>query len=203
MHFEAVLDPKHIQGVHADNGARKIGDKLWERVAESLQGQRSIPFVQLSTEKGRSKEVHSLMPVAIVVSDMACGHPRKETMAENIVLRSGALQNDDQCFDRSGCGQSETDTGFRNAGAGQLQSGFRHLHHPVDETAGAVTIFITNASIAMTLRPGPLFWGLFGGHVSGLYLANGGVNPLNSNRQWFPDTGCGAINAIMNDLRPL
>lgn len=161
----------------------KIGDKLWERVGREPSGTAFNSIVQLEHEKGVPRNPF-INAGAIVVSDIVLGgHQPKETIGD-ILRFVRCLSDDDSIKIDQDVAQSETDTGFRNAALANYMRAFGNLHHSVDET---LDVYFHQCSIAMTCVQLAR---------SGLYLANGGVNPLTASTV-VPRHRVRRINAIM------
>lgn len=161
----------------------KVGDNLWDRVGREPSGTAFNSIVQLEHESGVPRNPF-INAGAIVVTDIVlAGHKPKETIAE-ILRFVRSLANDDFIMIDKDVAKSETDTGFRNAALANYMRAFGNLHHPVEETLG---VYFHQCAMAMNCIQLAR---------SGLYLANGGVNPLTASTV-VPKRRVRRINAIM------
>lgn len=161
----------------------KVGDNLWDRVGREPSGTAFNSIVQLEHESGVPRNPF-INAGAIVVTDIVlAGHKPKETIAE-ILRFVRSLANDDSIMIDKDVAKSETDTGFRNAALANYMRAFGNLHHPVEETLG---VYFHQCAMAMNCIQLAR---------SGLYLANGGVNPLTASTV-VPKRRVRRINAIM------
>ena len=111
------------------------------------------------------------------------GHQPKETIAEILRFIRG-LTDDDTIFVDKDVAQSETDTGFRNRALANYMRAFGNLQNPVDEALG---VYFHQCAIAMSCTQLA---------KAGLFLANGGINPLTSEKV-IPPIRVRRVNAIM------
>jgi glutaminase len=161
----------------------KVGDNLWDRVGREPSGTAFNSIVQLEHERGVPRNPF-INAGAIVVTDIVlAGHKPKETIAE-ILRFVRSLADDDSIMIDKDVAKSETDTGFRNAALANYMRAFGNLHHPVEETLG---VYFHQCAMAMNCVQLAR---------SGLYLANGGVNPLTASTV-VPKRRVRRINAIM------
>ncbi len=161
----------------------KIGDALWRRVGREPSGTAFNSIVQLEYEKGVPRNPF-INAGAIVVADvMLAGHQPKETLGELLqFLRT--LAADDGIFVDPDVARSETETGFRNVALANYMRAFGNLDHPVEQTLG---VYFHQCAIAMTCSQLAR---------AGLFLANGGTNPLNG-VVVIPRLRARRINALM------
>ena len=161
----------------------KVGDNLWDRVGREPSGSAFNSIVQLEHESGVPRNPF-INAGAIVVTDIVlAGHKPKETIAE-ILRFVRSLADDDSIVIDKDVAQSETDTGFRNAALANYMRAFGNLRHPVEETLG---VYFHQCAMAMNCVQLAR---------SGLFLANGGVNPLTA-LTVVPKRRVRRINAIM------
>ena len=161
----------------------KVGDNLWDRVGREPSGSAFNSIVQLEHESGVPRNPF-INAGAIVVTDIVlAGHKPKETIAE-ILRFVRSLADDDSIVIDKDIAQSETDTGFRNAALANYMRAFGNLRHPVEETLG---VYFHQCAMAMNCVQLAR---------SGLFLANGGVNPLTA-LAIVPKRRVRRINAIM------
>ena len=161
----------------------KIGNALWNRVGREPSGTAFNSIVQLESEKGVPRNPF-INAGAIVLADVVlAGHQPKETIGEILRFIRG-LADDDQIFIDQDVARSETETGFRNAALANYMRAFGNLRHPVEQTLG---VYFHQCAISMSCQQLAR---------AGLYLANGGVNPLNG-EVVIPRARARRINAIM------
>ncbi|MEZ5854703.1 MAG: glutaminase [Hyphomicrobiaceae bacterium] len=161
----------------------KIGNALWHRVGREPSGTAFNSIVQLESEKGVPRNPF-INAGAIVMADVVlAGHKPKETIGEILRFIRG-LADDDEIFIDQDVARSETKTGFRNAALANYMRAFGNLHHPVGETLG---VYFHQCAIDMSCLQLAR---------AGLYLANGGINPLNG-VVVIPRARARRINAIM------
>ena len=146
----------------------KLGNALWRRVGREPSGNAFNSIVQLEYEKGIPRNPF-INAGAIVLSDVIlAGHQPGEAIAE-ILRFIRSLGDDPSISIDPAVAKSETDTGFRNVALANFMRAFGNLDHPVDMTL----VYFHQCAIAMSCRQLAL---------AGLFLANGGVNPLSNSR---------------------
>jgi glutaminase len=161
----------------------KVGDDLWKSVGREPSGTAFNSIIQLEQEKGIPRNPF-INAGAIVTSDIVlAGHRPKETIAE-ILRFIRALTDDETIFVDKDVAQSETDTGFRNRALANYMRAFGNLQNPVDEALG---VYFHQCAIAMSCTQLA---------KAGLFLANGGINPLTSEKV-IPSIRVRRVNAIM------
>lgn len=159
----------------------KVGDDVWNHVGKEPSGNSFNSLVQLEYEKGIPRNPF-INAGALVVTDKLLNINRD-------------LQDEILAFVRRLCGNSEIDfdkevaeseyyTGERNKALAHMMKSFHNFDNRVKEVVG---IYCHQCSIAMTT--GELA-------KSFLFLANGGVNPLNGERV-LSTRSTKRINALM------
>jgi glutaminase len=161
----------------------RAGNSLWRRVGREPSGTAFNSIVQLEREQGIPRNPF-INAGAIVVADIVlAGHKPRETIGE--VLRFvRELAEDETIYVDHDVARSETETGFRNAALANYMRAFGNLENPVEETLG---VYFHQCAIAMSCTQLAR---------AGLFLANGGVNPLNGHVV-IPRTRARRINALM------
>ena len=143
----------------------KLGNGLWRRVGREPSGTAFNSIVQLEYEKGIPRNPF-INAGAIVVSDIIlAGHRPREAIAD-ILRFIRFLSDDPSIMIDPVVAKSETETGFRNAALANYVRAFGNLDHPPELTLG---VYFHQCAIAMSCRQLA---------QAGLFLANGGVNPL-------------------------
>jgi glutaminase len=161
----------------------RVGNALWRRVGREPSGNAFNSIVQLEYERGIPRNPF-INAGAIVVADIVlAGHKPRETIGE-ILRFVRELTDDEAIFIDHNVAKSETETGFRNAALANYMRAFGNLENPVAETLG---VYFHQCAIAMNCIQLAR---------AGLFLANGGVNPLNDHVV-IPKTRARRINALM------
>jgi glutaminase len=161
----------------------KVGDDLWLRVGREPSGTAFNSIVQLEYEKGVPRNPF-INAGAIAVTDVVLnGHKPSDAIDEILGFIRG-LAGDETIYVDKDVARSETDTGFRNAALANYMRAFGNLHHRVNDT---LEVYFNQCSIAMSCVQLSR---------AGLFLANGGVNPLTSVKV-IPNRRVRRINAIM------
>jgi glutaminase len=143
----------------------KLGNGLWRRVGREPSGTAFNSIVQLEYEKGIPRNPF-INAGAIVVSDIIlAGHRPREAIAD-ILRFIRFLSDDPSVMIDPVVAKSETETGFRNVALANYVRAFGNLDHPPELTLG---VYFHQCAIAMSCRQLA---------QAGLFLANGGVNPL-------------------------
>ena len=143
----------------------QLGDALWERVGREPSGSAFNSIVQLEHENGVPRNPFINAGAIVVADAILCGNSPPRTVAD-ILRFVRSLAGDENIVVDKDVALSEVDTGFRNAALANYMRAFGNLHHPVEETLGA---YFNQCAIAMSCTQLAR---------AGLYLANGGVNPL-------------------------
>lgn len=161
----------------------KAGDALWNRVGREPSGTPFNSIVQLEHEQGIPRNPF-INAGAIVVTDVIlAGHKPREAIGE--VLRFiRFLANDETIAIDAAVARSETETGHRNFALANYMRSFGNLLHPAELTLG---VYFHHCAVAMSCRQLAR---------AGLYLANGGRNPLTRMSVVSPQRAR-RINALM------
>jgi glutaminase len=161
----------------------RIGSGIWSRVGREPSGSPFNSIIQLEHEHGIPRNPF-INAGAIVVADvLLAGHQPRETLGE-ILQFVRYLANDDTVYIDEDVARSEQATGFRNAALANYMRAFGNIHNPVDMTLG---VYYHQCSIAMTCLQLAR---------SGLFLANGGRDPLSGQTVVARDRAR-RINALM------
>ena len=161
----------------------KAGDSLWSRVGREPSGSAFNSIVQLEHEQGIPRNPF-INAGAIAVADvLLSGHQPKEAIGE-IVRFIRDLADDDTIAIDAAVAASETATGHRNAALAEFMSAFGNLRHPASHVLG---VYFHQCALAMSVRQLAR---------AGLFLANGGIDPLTSHRVVTAERAR-RINALM------
>lgn len=144
----------------------KVGDTLWQRVGREPSGSAFNSIVQLEHEKGIPRNPFINAGAIVVTDTILAGHEPKETIGEILHFIRHLADDEDILIDPA-VAKSETETGFRNAALANYMRAFGNLQNPVEQTLG---VYFHQCAIAMSAVQLAR---------AGLYLANGGTNPLN------------------------
>ena len=161
----------------------KVGDALWTRVGREPSGSAFNSIVQLERELGIPRNPF-INAGAIAVADvLLAGHQPREAIGQ-IVQFIRYLADDDTIAIDPAVAASETATGHRNVALAEFMAAFENLKHPAAHVLG---VYFHQCAIAMSCRELAR---------AGLFLANGGVNPLSGHRVVSADRAR-RINALM------
>ncbi|PZQ63924.1 MAG: glutaminase [Phenylobacterium zucineum] len=147
----------------------RLGDALWTRVGREPSGSRFNSIVQLEAEQGVPRNPFINAGAIVVTDAVVAGRGRDEAVADiRDALRrwSGAETID---VDRE-VAQSEAATGFRNYALANFMRGFDNLRSPVEEV---LQTYFHQCALRITCRQLAR---------AGLFLANGGVDPVSGER---------------------
>lgn len=161
----------------------RMDEALWARVGREPSGSPFNSIVQLELEKGIPRNPF-INAGALVVTDavLAGGHP-----AEAIADIAGFMRRlamDDAVAIDAEVAASERDTGFRNASLANFLRALGNLHSPVEEV---LEVYFNQCALSMNCRQLAR---------AGLFLAHGGLDPLNRIQVTSPER-TRRINAIM------
>ena len=161
----------------------KVGDALWSRVGREPSGSPFNSIVQLEQERGIPRNPF-INAGAIAVADvLLAGHQPREAIGEIVRFVRFLADDDDIAIDPA-VAASETATGHRNVALAEFMRGFGNLHHEASHVLG---VYFHQCAIAMSCRELA---------QAGLFLANGGINPLTGHRVVSADRAR-RINALM------
>ena len=206
----ARIDPQHFglsvmtcDGEHADAGdfdvpfsiqsiskvftltlvLDAIGSKLWDRVGREPSGSPFNSIVQLEREQGVPRNPLINAGALVTTDALMAGRPPGAAVADLIAfLRTRA--GDDTIGVDPEVARSEAETGFRNASLANFIRAFGNLQSPVGDV---LTAYFEQCSIRMSCLQLAR---------TGLYLANGGIDPWSGDRVASAST-VRRINAVM------
>ncbi len=161
----------------------RLGDMLWRRVGREPSGTAFNSIVQLEYERGIPRNPF-INAGALVVTDVVLSSRQPREAIAEILRFVRSLADDQTILIDPAVAKSEADTGFRNVALANYIRAFGNLEHPVELTLG---VYFHQCAIAMSCRQLAL---------AGLYLANGGVNPLTEN-SFISRERARRINALM------
>ena len=161
----------------------KLGDALWTRVGREPSGSRFNSIVQLEAEKGVPRNPFINAGAIVVTDAVLANRAPDEAIAEirDFLRRLAAADAID--VDREVATQ-EAATGFRNYSLANFMKGFENLTAPVED---ALTTYFHQCALRITCQQLAR---------AGLFLANGGVDPISGERIVSADHAR-RINAIM------
>jgi glutaminase len=144
----------------------RMDEALWSRVGREPSGSPFNSIVQLELEKGIPRNPF-INAGALVVTDavLAGGHPAEAIADIAGFMRRLAL--DETVAIDAEVAASERDTGFRNASLANFLRALGNLHSPVDEV---LEVYFNQCALSMNCRQLAR---------AGLFLAQGGLDPLN------------------------
>ena len=161
----------------------KIGDALWARVGREPSGSAFNSIVQLEREFGIPRNPF-INAGAIAVADvLLAGHQPREAIGQILQFIRYLADEDTIAIDPA-VAASETATGHRNVALAEFMAAFENLKHPAAHVLG---VYFHQCAIAMSCRELA---------KAGLFLANGGINPLTGHRVVSADRAR-RINALM------
>jgi len=144
----------------------RLDEGLWTRVGREPSGSRFNSIVQLEQEKGIPRNPF-INAGAIVVTDAVLAGGRPSEAITDIAGFMRRLAMDDSVSIDPEVAASEKDTGFRNASLANFLRGFENLQSPVDDV---LEVYFNQCALRMTCRQLAR---------AGLFLAQGGLDPLN------------------------
>ncbi|MBL8832420.1 MAG: glutaminase [Rhodospirillales bacterium] len=161
----------------------RVGDALWRRVGREPSGSPFNSIVQLEREQGIPRNP-LINAGALVVTDAILAGRRPEIAIAEILMYLRELADDPRVAVDREVAQSEAETGFRNASLANFIRSFGNIANPV---ASVLETYFNQCALAMTCRQLA---------HAGLFLANGGIDPVGGQRVVGPDEAR-RINAIM------
>jgi glutaminase len=161
----------------------RVGDTLWRRVGREPSGSPFNSIVQLEREQGIPRNP-LINAGALVVTDAILSGRRPAVAITEILNFLRELADDARITIDREVAQSEADTGFRNASLANFIRSFGNLSNPV----GCVLETYFN-QCALSMNCVQLA-------RAGLFLANGGVDPVGGQRI-VDSQAARRINAIM------
>ena len=161
----------------------KLGADLWDRVGREPSGSRFNSIVQLEQERGIPRNP-LINAGALVVTDalLAGGDPEAAIATITDFMRARA--DDPTVHVDPEVAGSEADTGFRNASLANFLRAFDNIKSPVNDV---LRVYFHQCALRMNCRQLAR---------AGLYLAHGGIDPLNHAKVTTPFR-TRRINALM------
>jgi len=161
----------------------RLGNDLWRRVGREPSGTSFNSIVQLERENGIPRNPF-INAGAIVVSDVIlAGHAPGAAIA-GILTFVRSTAGDDTIMVDPAVARSESQTGFRNFALANYMRAFGNIEGPVEKT---LAVYFNQCAIEMSCQQLA---------HAGLFLANGGVNPL-TGEQVISAERCRRINSLM------
>lgn len=161
----------------------KLGADLWDRVGREPSGSRFNSIVQLEQERGIPRNP-LINAGALVVTDALLAGGDADAMIAEITDFMRARSDDPTVHIDPEVAASEADTGFRNASLVNFLRAFDNIKSPVNDT---LRVYFNQCALRMNCRQLAR---------AGLYLAHGGVDPLNHAKVTTPFR-TRRINALM------
>jgi glutaminase len=161
----------------------RLGGDLWERVGHEPSGSPFNSIVQLEQEEGKPRNP-LINAGALAVTDALLDSGSPAALIAEITLFMRHLSDDQTVSIDPEVAASEADTGFRNTSLANFLRAYRNLRSPV---ADVLKVYFHQCALRMSCRQLAR---------AGLYLANGGIDPLNHARITTP-VRTRRINAIM------
>jgi glutaminase len=147
----------------------RLGEDLWKRVGREPSGSRFNSIVQLEAEQGIPRNPFINAGAIVVTDALMVGRPPLEVVAD---IRDNLRRFADNAaidVDKE-VATSEAETGFRNYSLANFMRGFENLRSPVEDT---LTAYFHQCSLRISCRQLAR---------AGLFLANGGVDPVSGER---------------------
>jgi len=161
----------------------KLGADLWDRVGREPSGSRFNSIVQLEQERGIPRNP-LINAGALVVTDALLAGGDVDAMIATLTDFMRARADDPAVHIDPEVAASEADTGFRNASLVNFLRAFDNIKSPVNDT---LRVYFNQCALRMNCRQLAR---------AGLYLAHGGVDPLNHAKVTTPFR-TRRINALM------
>jgi glutaminase len=161
----------------------KLGAELWRRLGHEPSGSAFNSIMQLEREQGIPRNP-LINAGALVVTDVLLDRGAPAEMIACITDFMRARADDPAVNIDPEVAQSEADTGFRNASLANFLRSFDNLNSPV---ADVLEAYFNQSALSMSCRQLAR---------AGLFLANGGVDPLNRVQVTTP-VRARRINAVM------
>jgi glutaminase len=144
----------------------RLDEALWTRVGREPSGSRFNSIVQLEQEKGVPRNPF-INAGALVVTDAVLAGARPAEAIADIAGFMRRLALDEAVAIDAEVAASEQDTGFRNASLANFLRAFGNLNSPVEEV---LEVYFNQCALSMNCRQLAR---------AGLFLAHGGLDPLN------------------------
>lgn len=162
---------------------KRSGADLWTRVGREPSGSPFNSIVQLEAEKGVPRNP-LINAGALVVTDTLLDGRGPRAAASEIVEFLRGLSGGESVETDGEVADSEARTGFRNASLANFIRSFGNIRNPIDDVLG---VYFGQCAIATSC---------LGLARAGLFLANGGVDPV-SGRRVLDAAGARRICAVM------
>ncbi|PLX23144.1 MAG: glutaminase [Salinivirgaceae bacterium] len=144
-----------------------LGDSIWQRVGREPSGNPFNSLVQLEKEDGIPRNPF-INAGALVITDMLFD-VLKEPRADILQFIIGLTGDSSIDFDKE-VATSERENGYRNAALANFLRSHNNINYDIEEV---LNLYFCHCSITMNTNELA---------NSFLFLANGGVNPLNNER---------------------
>ena len=161
----------------------RVGDALWSRVGREPSGSPFNSIVQLERELGIPRNPFINAGALVVTDAILAGRAPQMAVAEILSYLRELADDADIAVDRE-VAQSEATTGFRNASLANFIRAFDNLNNPVVDV---LETYFNQCALRMTCVQLAR---------AGLFLANGGIDPLTGHRVVDPQAAR-RINALM------
>ena len=161
----------------------KLGSELWRRVGHEPSGSAFNSIVQLEREKGVPRNPLINAGALVVTDVLLSGGNSAGTIAAITDFMRRLADGPTLSIDPE-VATSEGDTGFRNASLANFLRASGNLENGV---ADVLHVYFNQCALSMNCRQLAR---------SALYLAHGGVDPMNQTRVTTPER-CRRINAVM------
>ncbi len=161
----------------------QVGETLWRRVGREPSGSAFNSIVQLERERGIPRNP-LINPGAMVVCDVLLDGGPPAALIARITDFLRACAGDSTVRIDPEVAASEAATGFRNASLANFLASFGNLNSPV---ADVLAVYFHQCALTLSCRQLARV---------GLYLANGGADPLTGERVTSP-LRARRINAVM------
>ena len=161
----------------------RMDEALWTRVGREPSGSPFNSIVQLELEKGIPRNPF-INAGALVVTDAVLAGGRPAEAIADIAGFMRRLALDEAVAIDAEVAASERDTGFRNASLANFLRALNNLNSPVEEV---LEVYFNQCALSMNCRQLAR---------AGLFLAHGGLDPLNRIQVTSPER-TRRINAIM------
>jgi len=161
----------------------RVGDALWRRVGREPSGSPFNSIVQLEREKGIPRNPLINAGALVVTDAILAGRRPSAAVAEILSFLRELADDPGIAVDRE-VALSEAETGFRNASLANFIRAFGNLDNAV---ADVLETYFHQCALAMSCRQLAR---------AGLFLANGGVDPIGGQRVVDAEAAR-RINAIM------
>jgi glutaminase len=144
----------------------RLDEALWTRVGREPSGSRFNSIVQLEQEKGIPRNPF-INAGAIVVTDAVLAGGRPAEAIADIAGFMRRLALDESVSIDPEVAESERETGYRNASLANFLRAFDNLQSPVEDV---LEVYFNQCALRMSCRQLAR---------AGLFLAQGGLDPLN------------------------